>query len=124
VEPATGSGRGVAEVVGDRVRAIDGAHGERTDERDLGLDLLDPPAYSGGEASGLGHLALESLAVHLQGSLLSSTIWPPRTTSASICATRSVVSRTLAASTASRRFISVRNDIREAASAADVAVST
>jgi hypothetical protein len=31
---------------------------------------------------------------------------------------------TFLASTASRRFISVRNDIREAASAADVAVST
>ena len=38
-------------------------------------------------------------------------------------ASRSSVSCTLAASTASLRFISVRKDIRDAASAADVAVS-
>src|SRR5215207_1588163 len=70
VEPAAGLGTRVAEAVGDRVRAIDGAHGERPEERDLDLDLLDPPAELGREASGLHHLALEFLAVHLQASLL------------------------------------------------------
>ena len=54
---------------------------------------------------------------------VSSITWRARTTSPSLRASRSSVSCTLAASTASRRFISVRKDIRDAASAADVAVS-
>ena len=54
---------------------------------------------------------------------MSSITWRARTTSPSLRASRSEASCTLAARTASRRFISVRNDIRDAASAAEVAVS-
>src|SRR5215207_10610043 len=69
MRPATGLVTQVAEVVGDRVRASHWAQGERPDERDLDLDLLDPSAELGDEAPGLGHLTLELLAVHLQASL-------------------------------------------------------
>ena len=79
-------------------------------EVDGGLSRHRVPRFSWGTTP----LALELLAVHLQASLPELDDLAAPHDSGSICARRSVVSRTLPASTASRRLISVRNDIREA----------